>query len=130
MARALFTTPATAALFLLCTTLYGTEANPTLMQQRTVEAYDTVFIEEMTWVEVRDAIADGKTTAIIATGGVEQNGPFLATGKHNIILRETTNRIARQLGNALVAPVVPFVPEGNHNPVSGHMRYAGTISLS
>ncbi|MGS2723455.1 creatininase family protein [Porticoccus sp. GXU_MW_L64] len=120
------------ALLLLTSTLCA--ANPPLTdthkQQRTVDAYDTVFIEEMTWVEVRDTITEGKTTAIIATGGVEQNGPFLATGKHNVILRETTNRIARQLGNALVAPIVPFVPEGNHNPVSGHMRYAGTISLS
>ncbi|MDM3870833.1 creatininase family protein [Porticoccus sp. W117] len=119
---------------LISTALYAAGAGYTLTdahkQQRTVDAYDTVFIEEMTWVEVRDAIAEGKTTAIIATGGVEQNGPFLSTGKHNVILRETTNRIARQLGNALVAPIVPFVPEGNHNPVSGHMRYAGTISLS
>ncbi|UTW44586.1 creatininase family protein [bacterium SCSIO 12696] len=122
-----------AALF-FSSTLYAAGAGHTLTethkQQRTVDAYDTVFIEEMTWVEVRDAIAEGKTTAIIATGGVEQNGPFLATGKHNVILKETTNRIARQLGNALVAPIVPFVPEGNHDPVSGHMRYSGTISLS
>ena len=99
-------------------------------QQRTIDAYDTVFIEEMTWVEVRDAIAADKNTVIIATGGVEQNGPFLSTGKHNVILRETTNRIARKLGNALVAPIVPFVPEGDHNPPSKHMRYAGTISLT
>ncbi|MBO9490309.1 creatininase family protein [Endozoicomonas sp. G2_1] len=95
-----------------------------------ISPYDTVFIEEMTWLEVRDAIKAGKTTAIIATGGVEQNGPYLATGKHNVILKLTTDKIARQLGNALVAPIVAFVPEGDKKPPTKHMRYPGTISLT
>jgi len=107
-----------------------TERPADLDEPRPIETMNTVFIEEMTWMEVRDAIADGKTTAIIATGGIEQNGPYLATGKHNIILRATTDRIARMLGDALVAPIVPFVPEGNHDPQTGHMRYPGTISLT
>ena len=94
-----------------------------------VPAVDGVFIEEMTWMEIRDAMQAGKTTAIIATGGVEQNGPYLVLGKHNIILRATTEAIARKLGNALVAPIVPFVPEGEIDPPSGHMRYPGTISV-
>lgn len=97
---------------------------------RTIEALDTVFLEEMTWMEVRDAVKAGKTTILVPTGGVEPNGPYLATGKHNYILRGTTEAIARQLGDALVAPIVPFVPEGNIEPPSGHMRYPGTISLS
>ena len=96
---------------------------------RPIDAFDTVFLEEMTWMEVRDALRAGKTTAIIATGGVEQNGPYLVTGKHNVILRETTEAIARELGNALVAPIVPFVPEGEIHPPSGHMLYPGTISV-
>jgi len=50
-------------------------------------------------------------------------------GKHNYILRATTEAIARKLGNALVAPIVPFVPEGEIDPPSGHMRYPGTISV-
>jgi creatinine amidohydrolase len=79
---------------------------------RPIDAFDTVFLEEMTWMEIRDALRDGKNTAIVATGGVEQNGPYLVTGKHNVILRATTEAIARELGNALVAPIVPFVPEG------------------
>ena len=54
---------------------------------RPIAALDTLFIEEMTWMEVRDALKAGKTTVIVATGGVEQNGPYLATGKHNLILR-------------------------------------------
>jgi creatinine amidohydrolase/Fe(II)-dependent formamide hydrolase-like protein len=97
---------------------------------RPIDARDSVFIEELTWLEVRDAIRAGKTTAIIATGGVEMNGPYLATGKHNYVLRATTEAIARKLGNALVAPIVPFVPEGDIDPPTGHMRYPGTISVS
>jgi creatinine amidohydrolase len=97
---------------------------------RVLDAYNTVFIEEMTWLEVRDAMRSGKTTAIIATGGVEQNGPYLATGKHNYVLRATADAIARKLGNALVAPIVPFVPEGTIDPPSGHMLYPGTISVT
>jgi creatinine amidohydrolase/Fe(II)-dependent formamide hydrolase-like protein len=104
--------------------------DPPLDAPRPIEVIDTVFTEEMTWMEVRDAIASGKTTVIVATGGVEQNGPYLATGKHNYVLRATTQAIARRLGNALVAPIVPFVPEGDIDPPSGHMRYPGTISVS
>ena len=96
---------------------------------RPVDVYDTVFLEEMTWIEVRDALRAGKTTVIVATGGIEQNGPYLALGKHNYILRGTTEAIARKLGNALVAPIVPFVPEGDISPPSGHMLYPGTISV-
>jgi creatinine amidohydrolase/Fe(II)-dependent formamide hydrolase-like protein len=96
---------------------------------RPIEALDTVFIEEMTWMEVRDALQAGKTTVLVPTGGVEQNGPYLATGKHDYILRGTTEAIARKLGNALVAPIVPFVPEGSIEPPTGHMKYPGTISL-
>jgi creatinine amidohydrolase/Fe(II)-dependent formamide hydrolase-like protein len=97
---------------------------------RPIAAHDTLFIEEMTWMEVRDALKAGNTTVIVATGGVEQNGPYLATGKHDYILRGTTEAIARKLGNALVAPIVPFVPEGDIDPPSGHMRFPGTISLT
>lgn len=107
----------------------NTALKPDPKRPRPIEGVDTVFIEDMTWMEVRDALKDGKTTAIVATGGVEQNGPYLVTGKHNVVLKATTNAIARKLGNALVAPIVPFVPEGNIEPPSGHMRYPGTISL-
>jgi len=96
---------------------------------RPIDARDSVFLEELTWLEVRDALRAGKTTAIVATGGVEQNGPYLVTGKHNYVLRATTEAIARKLGNALVAPIVAFVPEGEISPPSGHMKYSGTISL-
>lgn len=90
---------------------------------------NTVWIEEMTWMEVRDAMADGKTTVLIPTGGVEPNGPWLATGKHNYVLRANCDAIARELGNALCAPVIKFVPEGNIDPPSSHMTSPGTISM-
>ncbi len=101
-----------------------------LKQERPIAALDSVFIEELTWMEVRDAMRAGKKTVIIASGGVEANGPYLATGKHNYVLRATTEAIARKLGNALVAPIIPFVPEGDINPPSGHMVFAGSITLS
>ncbi len=103
--------------------------SPDPASPRPIPVMDTVFLEEMTWMEIRDALTAGKTTVILATGGLEQNGPYLATGKHNYILRATTQAIARKLGDALVAPIVPFVPEGNIDPPSGHMRYPGTISV-
>ncbi len=89
----------------------------------------TIWIEEMTWMDVRDALAEGKSTVIIPTGGVEPNGPWLATGKHNYVLRANCDAIARALGNALCAPVIKLVPEGNIDPPSGHMTSPGTLSL-
>jgi creatinine amidohydrolase/Fe(II)-dependent formamide hydrolase-like protein len=103
---------------------------PPLDAKRPIEALESVFIEELTWMEVRDAIKAGKTTVIVPTGGVEQNGPYLATGKHNYVLRATTQAIARKLGDALVAPIVPFVPEGDIDPPTGHMKYPGTIGVT
>ncbi len=90
---------------------------------------DTVFLEELTWTEVRDAIQAGNTTVIIPTGGTEQNGPHMVLGKHNFIVKHTAEQIARGLGNALVAPVVAYVPEGELDPPTGHMRFSGTITL-
>ena len=81
----------------------------------------TVWIEEMTWMDVRDALKAGKTTAIVATGGIEPNGPWLVTGKHNYVLHANCDAIARKLGNALCAPIVKFVPEGDIDPPTGHM---------
>ena len=89
----------------------------------------TVWLEEMTWMDVRDALAAGKTTAIVPTGGIEPNGPWLVLGKHNYVLRTNCDVIARMLGNALCAPILPLVPEGRIEPPSGHMRSPGTLSL-
>ena len=97
---------------------------------RPIDAHDTVWLEEMTWLEVRDALRAGKRTVIVPTGGVEQNGPYLALGKHNVILRATADAIARKLGDAVVAPIIPFVPEGTIDPPSGMMRFPGTIGVT
>ena len=90
----------------------------------------SVFIEDMTWPEVRDAIAAGKTTAIVYAGGIEQNGPHMALAKHNLIARHVAGQVATKLGNALVYPVVPFSPAGDFVAKTGHMRFPGTVSLS
>ena len=92
-------------------------------------APNTVWMEEMTWMDVRDAIKAGKTTVIITTGGMEPNGPWLATGKHNYVLHANCEAIARKLGNALCAPIVKFVPEGRIDPPTSHMVSPGTISM-
>ena len=93
-------------------------------------AATTVWIEEMTWMDVRDAMKAGKKTVIISTGGIEPNGPWLALGKHNYVLRANCDAIARKLGDALCAPIVPFVPEGRIDPPGGHMTSPGTISVT
>ena len=90
---------------------------------------NTVWLEELTWMDVRDLLAAGKTTIIIPTGGLEPNGPWLATGKHNYVLQANCDAIARKLGNALCAPVIKFVPEGTIDPPSGHMASPNTISV-
>jgi creatinine amidohydrolase len=90
----------------------------------------TVFLEELTWTELRDLQHAGKTTIIIPIGGTEQNGPQMALGKHNVRVKALSEKIARALGNALVAPVIAYVPEGNIDPPTKHMRFPGTITVS
>ena len=90
---------------------------------------EEVEIERMTWLEIRDRVAAGTTTIIIPTGGTEQNGRHMVLGKHNFIVAEAARRIARELGDALVAPTIAYVPEGDIEARTGHMAYAGTISV-
>jgi creatinine amidohydrolase/Fe(II)-dependent formamide hydrolase-like protein len=91
---------------------------------------NTVAIADMTWVEVRSAIARGYTTVIVPSGGIEQNGPHMILGKHDYIVRANAERIAAQLGHTLVAPIISFVPEGDYDPPTGHLRFPGTIGVS
>jgi len=92
-------------------------------------ANPTVWIERMTWMDVRDAIATGKTTAIIPSGGIEPNGPWAALGKHDYVAQTMCEAVARKLGNALCAPVVPFVPHGTFDSDSSHNESMGTIGV-
>ena len=97
---------------------------------RPIDAGSSLWAEELTWMETRDLIKGGTTTIIIGTGGVEQNGPYVAGGKHNFVLQAVLPYIARAIPNSLIAPIVKFVPEGRIEPTpSGHMKYPGTISL-
>jgi len=97
---------------------------------RPIDAGASLWAEELTSMEIRDAIRAGTTTIIVGTGGVEQNGPYVAGGKHNYVLQTVLPYIARAIGSALIAPIVKFVPEGSIEPSpSGHMQYAGTLSV-
>ena len=84
----------------------------------------SVEFELMTWPEVRDALAAGKTTALIYTGGVEQRGPQNVNGGHNIMAHAIVREIAVRLGNAIVMPVLPLTPN------SASADLPGTIGLT
>lgn len=89
----------------------------------------SLFLEDLTWTELHADIVGGKTTLIIPVGGVEQSGPHIALGKHNVRVKILAGKIAAELGNAIVAPVVTYVPEGSLGKPTGHMRFSGTISV-
>jgi creatinine amidohydrolase len=95
----------------------------------TTAAMPGIYVEELTTTELAAALHDGYTTVIIPVGGVEQSGPHMALGKHNLRVHLLAGRVAQQLGKALVAPVVAYVPEGRIDPPTEHMRFAGTISI-
>jgi creatinine amidohydrolase/Fe(II)-dependent formamide hydrolase-like protein len=113
-------------LLLLC-------ASPVLAQRRAfdlttprpIAAADKVWIEELTWMEIRDAMKAGKTTALIVAGSTEQNGPYIPTGKHVFVLRATAEALARKLGDTLIAPAIPFEP-GNFSTTPGTIQVRET----
>jgi creatinine amidohydrolase/Fe(II)-dependent formamide hydrolase-like protein len=89
----------------------------------------TVLLEQLTWIELRDRVRSGTTTIIVPIGGTEQNGPYMGLGKHNVRVQALSEKIAAKLGNALVAPVLAYVPEGRFSPPTAHMRFPGTITI-
>jgi creatinine amidohydrolase len=94
----------------------GSERRKALMRNR-------IFLEEMTWPEVHDAIGSGSTTAVFACGAVEQHGPHLplfVDAEHGTCL---AHEVALRLGNALVAPTI------RTGCSEHHMAFPGTISL-
>lgn len=99
-------------------------ASGAVAQASKPSAPERLDIADMTWVELRQAIEQGYTTVIVPSGGIEENGPHMVLGKHDQIVRKTSHEIARALGNALVAPVISFVPEGD-----GLMQFPGTIGV-
>jgi creatinine amidohydrolase len=93
-------------------------------------AVRSVYIEDLTWPEVRDAIRQGRTTALIYTGSTEQNGPHMVIGKHTFIAHYVAGQIAERLGDALVYPTLPFAPTGSIEAKTGHMAFPGSVSLT
>jgi len=83
-----------------------------------------VEFEMMTWPEVKAALAAGKTTALVYTGGTEQRGPQNVNGGHTLMARATAKAIAIKLGNAIVMPTLAYSP----NRASAELP--GTIGLS
>ncbi len=84
---------------------------------------DTVLIEEMTWPEVRAAIDGGKRRVIVMLGAMEQHGPHLPIGTDTYLGYATGERLARRLGDALLAPVVSL------GYSVGHLPMAGTVTI-
>src|SRR5678816_4598052 len=82
---------------------------------------DTVFLEDLTWAEVRDLVKAGTTTVIIGTAGTEQKGPHMVDGEHKFVMEYAADKVARGLGKTLVAPVITYVPEGSWENPGGHM---------
>jgi len=93
------------------------------------KAPDSVFIEDLTWAEVRDLVKAGTTTVIVGTAGTEQKGPHMVDGEHKFVMEWSADKIARAIGKTLVAPVVTYVPEGSWENIGGHMAKPGTITL-
>jgi creatinine amidohydrolase len=92
------------------------------------EKQDPVEIEQMTYPEIYSAIHDhGKTTVLVYNGGTEQRGPHAVLGGHTLMAHAIAPMIARKLGNALVAPVLPF----SVNPAGGvDAKWPGSVELA
>ncbi len=89
----------------------------------------SVALEDISSTELKARIAAGATTVLVPIGGTEQNGPHMALGKHNLRVKVLAARIAERLGQAVVAPVIAYVPEGAIDPATQHMRWVGTLSI-
>jgi creatinine amidohydrolase/Fe(II)-dependent formamide hydrolase-like protein len=87
----------------------------------------SIEFEKMTWVEVKEALAAGKTTALVYTGGVEQRGPQNANGGHNLMAHATVEAIARKLGNAIFLPVLPYTPNNADAELPGTLGITGEL---
>jgi creatinine amidohydrolase len=104
-------------------------AAPAVLPLARGQPLPSVLLEDLTWTELRDAVRGGTSMIIVPVGGTEQNGPHMTLGKHNARVKLLSERIARELGNTLVAPVIAYVPEGAIAPPTAHMRYPGTITV-
>ena len=107
-----------------------------MAEPRPIDAMESLWIEELTWMELRDAIQAGHTTALVLTGVVESNGPHLAAGKHNYSNRLMGPSVAAALGNSLLAPLVTLEPgnpsrdvmAGNTGPMVSQQTYIAWLT--
>ena len=83
-----------------------------------------VMLERMTTAEIGDSIHAGKTIVLVPSASTEATGPAIAVGKHLVRAQYIAEHVARELGNALVAPVMPFAPTTDES------RFPGTVNLS
>jgi creatinine amidohydrolase len=89
----------------------------------------SVWMEDLTWVDLKARIDAGAKAVILPTGGVEQNGPYIPLGKHNRVVAYAAQEIATSMGNTLIAPVVKLVPQGDLAKPAGNLLFPGTLSL-
>jgi hypothetical protein len=93
----------------------------------------SVWIADYTGQEVMAAVAAGKTTLIYLGGATHADGPVVATGKHVNVGRYVAQRVAEELGDALVLPINPYAPASaqmNHTSPASAAIVGGTVSLS
>jgi creatinine amidohydrolase len=78
---------------------------------KTANPKDIVELELLTHTEVYEKIHnENKTSVLIVAGGTEERGPHDVLGGHTIMAHHRAVAIAKRLGNALVAPVLPITP--------------------
>jgi len=87
----------------------------------------SVFLEDLTTSEVRARLDTSCQVGIIFNGGGEETGPAVALGKHIFRARAYSEAIARNIGDAIVAPIQPFAPNGEPDPFA---EFAGSIAIS
>jgi creatinine amidohydrolase/Fe(II)-dependent formamide hydrolase-like protein len=90
-------------------------------------AQRSVDFEMMTWPEVKKAIEQGKTTALVYNGGTEQRGPQNVNGGHTLMGHATVLAIAEKLGNAIAAPVLPFSVNNASAALPGTIGLTGAL---
>jgi creatinine amidohydrolase len=95
--------------------------------------YRSVWIEDYSGEDIVAVVDSGMTTLIYCVGSTHADGPVVAVGKHNHVAQFVVQRVAEELGNALVLPILPYAQADSElnlrNAESGQVA-AGTVSLS
>lgn len=83
----------------------------------------SVLLEEMSWLQVKNALEAGYKSVIIAAGSIEQHGPHLPEGTDTYLGYAGAESLAKELGNTLVAPTIRPGISGHH------MAFPGSLTL-